>query len=115
MADPNYRAMVLRRDRWRACPDVTDLTALVLLSDEACCAMHERRGVTVQFDLQWDRPKGWPLPIVKAAPGEPQVYRPLAILDFVEYQLTLAERRERAVDLPCTRGPVFDTNVDDLV
>ena len=115
MADPNYRADVLFNGvvTFQA-PDIRAWKALSRLASIAIAMLLVRKPVTVKFDLHYDRPKGWPLPIKKAAPGEPQDYRPLAILDFVEYQL---DQRDRAGKAPAgaANPPILDTNVDDLV
>lgn len=62
----------------------TDLPTLVALASAALLAQEPVRMV---LPPDWARPHNFPLPIKREPAGEPQSYRPLAIMEWVDADL----------------------------
>ena len=76
--------------------DITSPKALADLAGTAVACMLNRHPVVITHEAPYDRPRGWPLPIKRMPIGQPQSYRPLAILDYIEYALVEQERAQLA-------------------
>lgn len=80
-------------------------TELRDLATQALAALLERKPVVLRHDRFWTRPPGWPLPIDRTHDKRDSngvvtlPYRPLSILEYVQYRLDLeaksAQMRER--------------------
>lgn len=68
--------------------DLTSRAALERLAQMAVGAMLGREPVIVVHAIGFERPANWPLPIKRVPDGLPQCYRPLAILEYVEWALS---------------------------
>lgn len=66
-------------------PFTTDLPTLVALAGAALLAQEPVRMVLLP---DWTRPHNFPLPVKREPAGEPQSYRPLAILEWVNAELS---------------------------
>ena len=66
----------------------------------AAQCMVERKPVTLTHAPGWQRPTNWPLPMVKGTPAADgsltQNYRPLAILEYVDYALGEAAKEAKS-------------------
>lgn len=62
----------------------TDLPTLVAL---ASAALLEQEPVRMVLPADWARPHNFPLPVSRQPSGEPQSYRPLAVLEWVDAYL----------------------------
>ena len=65
-------------------PFTTDLPTLVALASAALLAQEPVRMV---LPPDWARPHNFPLPVSRQPSGEPQSYRPLAVLEWVDAYL----------------------------
>ena len=65
-------------------PFTTDLPTLVALASAALLAQEPVRMV---LPADWARPHDFPLPVKREPAGEPQSYRPLAIMEWVDAEL----------------------------
>ena len=61
-------------------------------------ALLKREPVVLTHEPGWQRPEGWPLPGVKGELGpdgsRTNQYRPIAILEYVDYALTKETKEE---------------------
>jgi hypothetical protein len=71
----------------------TDLPTLVTLS---AGALLQQKPVEMVLGAGWERPANFPLPIKRRAADQPQSYRPLAILEWVDAELR-GENKGRAM------------------
>lgn len=62
----------------------TDPSTLVSL---ASAALLERKFVQMVLPAGWTRPHNFPLPVKREPADEPQSYRPLAVLEWVDAEL----------------------------
>ena len=65
-------------------PFTTDLPALVALASAALLA---QEPVQMVLPADWARPHNFPLPVKREPAGEPQSYRPLALMEWVDAEL----------------------------
>lgn len=71
----------------------TDPLTLVSVAAEALLG---RKFVRMALPPDWTRPHNFPLPVSRQPAGEPQSYRPLAILEWVDSELR-GENKGRAM------------------